>query len=224
MNKRQLLIPAILLIASLLGYGLWGTLVFRVTSVNPPIQNFAAISPYLDITFSQALVMNKSMGVTSNPAVVSGFSVTGKRLRLSLVNLQKDHAYYVAISNLTSVKGKHIDSYIIRFTARDIAFADLPKDQQKTILDAQQSNKKQVTDPILSHLPYGGLNYSLDASFSNSKLVIIAKILPSASDAKSDEQAAITVYEQQVVDYIRSLGLNPSKYTIVYQIVEPSLY
>jgi len=88
---------------------------------------------------------------------------------------------------------------------------------------------KRFNDPILAHLPYGGLNFSIAANIitQNGKPVVTldAKVLLSAADVNSGpayEQAAINTGKQDIVAYIKSLGLDPNNYTINYEVVQPT--
>jgi len=75
---------------------------------------------------------------------------------------------------------------------------------------------------MLSHLPYRTTDFSLTADFvsgqnNQPKLTIDAKILLSQADMSSQDQA-VALYKQEVLNYINSLGLNPSNYTINYSV------
>jgi hypothetical protein len=112
--------------------------------------------------------------------------------------------------------------------AYKVTFNKLTTAEQKVLINEQSQFPQQLKDPILSHLPYGTLDYNLTDSFQTvngqAQLVLKAQILLDAADVSSPqtEQSAITQYEQQVTQYITSLGLNPSNYDILYSIVQPS--
>jgi len=78
-------------------------------------------------------------------------------------------------------------------------------------------------DPILQYLPYGDIGYNISPSLKTisgkNSLVIEVAVTFSGSDYKltPDEQAALIKQRQQAaLNYIRSKGLDPGKYTVQY--------
>jgi hypothetical protein len=193
---------------------------FKIKSITPDSQNVSTLTPYFDITFNKAPTPS-SVKVSSIPvSLARSQSLDGKRLRIfTKLPLNKGYSYKINFSvaadnNLTINKS-------ITFVPKLIDFKKLPKDQQEYTLNSQDNGPMQ--DPIVKHLPYGTLDYSLNYELNNNGLVLNARILLTGADTKSGEAAKnqrITKYKKEVVDYIRSLGLDPAKYTINYIIVE----
>lgn len=76
-------------------------------------------------------------------------------------------------------------------------------------------------DPLLARLPYTSLDFSLSTvpgSSSSDKQQLMAQLFLSSAD-QADQSAAVARLEQEVLDYIRSVGADPNNYKISYQIV-----
>jgi hypothetical protein len=99
--------------------------------------------------------------------------------------------------------------------------------KHQSLLEKQQSEfaKTATADPILKDLPYGSLDYNITPTFQSIKgkrtLVLVVSVILTDADYKQSPQAiqtTITQKEQSSVDYIRSKGFDPSKYTIQYDV------
>lgn len=196
---------------------------FRVVSVEPDTKNFSAISPFMDVVFSKPLD-DKSLIVSSVTSSVASTAVIDKtRLRIYLNNLRADERYVISISSIQSTSGKKMKDLVYDFVAKDIPFDKLSSSQRQAILKYQDTPYPTRNDPILNFLPHGDLNYELSANVQGTKLIIQARLLLSAADVRINEAAAVAKYKEQVVGYIKSKNLDPSKYTIEYEVVRPSL-
>lgn len=76
-------------------------------------------------------------------------------------------------------------------------------------------------DPIFKYIPHSTLDYSLTGASNGGQALLTAQLFLTAAD-QSNADAAATQYKQEVLDYITSVGLDPSKYTIDYAIVNQS--
>jgi len=85
---------------------------------------------------------------------------------------------------------------------------------------------KYLTNPLLGHLPYSTLTYSLtDGGFTLDSsdqpyLTLNATINLTQAD-NFDTAGAIAQYKQDITGYIKSFGVDPNKYVINYQITQP---
>jgi len=83
----------------------------------------------------------------------------------------------------------------------------------KTIYNNTEVSGK---DSILNKLPYTTLDYSVDGKFLGDKLVIIVDFTLSEADTRSGVDAVISKYKQEISDWIKSNGFNPSDYDYQY--------
>lgn len=222
--KRALLIIGGILLLPLLALLYYQIFVFHITGTNPDTKRVSNISPFIDIHFNKPLDgENIEIDVTEGP--ITGFSVVnGKTLRVGLGPMDVKQEYMIEISKVRARNGDELLNKTIRFTTRDIPFDKLPKGQKTEILKAQDSPNGAKADPILSYLPYDGLNYRLEAVFDNDNLTVDAELILSAADVRIDRNSAIEKYKTQVRDYITSIGLKPDSYNIQYKVTEPSIY
>lgn len=98
---------------------------------------------------------------------------------------------------------------------------------QKSLLDNQQSqfSKTATADPILKFLPYGSIGYNINPTFKVTDgkrvLVIQVSVTLAGADYKLSQpelQSVISQREQLALDYIRSKGFDPAKYSIQYYV------
>jgi len=227
---RKLFILAIVLVVlGFAGWKTWNIFVFRVTGTSPSLRAVPTDAGYIEIFFNHPLAETNIVKVTDPAKIVKETKQNKKSVRLKLSLLQSGRVYTIGLGTISDTSGKTIDAYTLSFKARVIDFGKLPDNQQKAVLEAQNDKGDQLGDPILSHLPYGGLNFKLtalneDAGDGNSKLVLEAELLLDKSDVQGDENAAVSEYKLQVTDYIKSLDLKPENYTIRYMVTRPSLF
>lgn len=91
-----------------------------------------------------------------------------------------------------------------------------------------QESGLSESDPILRHLPYSTLDYTITAyeypedhdheedGHAHEGLSIQVDVLLSEADYKTGVAEVIYSYEEEVEDWIESLGLNPDNYNIEY--------
>lgn len=203
--------------------------VFRLVEASPSAGRVPTATIYINFEFNKELYeidLDNSAG--SEPSIVQKIELHGKRLRVKLGALDDGKNYSIKLRSIRSTKGKVIDFYDYNFTARYIPFEQLTQEEQKTILDDQQSDKAITADPIFAHTPYGGLHFKLAATVAEkdgkSTPILSAQILLSRADITTNREVAITQYKQEVGDYLQSKGIDPNTYEITYEVIEPSLY
>ncbi len=78
-------------------------------------------------------------------------------------------------------------------------------------------NKK---DPILDYLPHSTFNYTVTANIDDkNKTNLNVDIILYSSDTRNNERdSSINKYKAEVVDWIKSINLNPDDYTITYTV------
>lgn len=208
-----------------LGYVAWLTFFFRITAITPGGKTLGTLTPYIDINFNKKLGNNTTAQIQTTAGLVKKVEFNEKRIRIVFKKLEIDKQYTITLSNITSESGD-IVSVTHAFTVKETEFEKLPKDQQKVLLDVQDT-ERAAADPILANVPYGGEHFSLSVSPTNndgdSSVHLTAELLLSRSDL-DDRDTAITAYKAEVAEYIQSIGLRIADYNITYEVVEPSIY
>lgn len=225
---RKQIMAVFLLVIVLVVAGLVWNMRFHITGTTPTASQFNFITPFVDVNFNKAL-NPKEISIESSSIIKAYAVVQPKSLRIYLHEpLAINQSFTIVISSVESLSNSKLDNKKITLVANKVNFNLLTPAEQKVLIEDQSQYPPQVKDPILSHLPYGTLDYNLSASYKTingkAQLILSAQILLDAEDISSaqTEQAAISTYEQQVSQYISSLGLNPSNYDIQYAIVQPS--
>lgn len=224
---RTTVIIVIVLIVALLGYTVVSSLGFKIKSVSPRAKNITTLTPYIEVNFTQKLGANSESHFTAESGVITKTTIEGSKAKLFLGTLVEKKTYHIKITGLASAGGKMLGDKDIVFTPKYVSFDSLSNSDQQKVLDNQNTQKGAALDPILTSLPYGGVNFQLDADLGEQKagdtVTLKAQLLLSKADL-SDEPAAIATYKEDVNSYIKSLGLDPTKYKIDYEVVEPSVY
>lgn len=226
-NIRSLVTISILVVAGIVAYLVIQNLHFRLVSTNPRTSAVSNISPFLKLNFNRTLDA-KNIDIQTDRSFMQSVSTNGKTITINLKTLDIGKLYTVRLNKVRSTDGKVLTNVTVRFVAKDIAFKDLPKDQQQAILNNQDKAPKASSDPILSVLPYATLSYKITglvraSSASNlSGLYVHVDVYLSDAEVAGDVQTAINTYENEAIDYIRSKGFDPAKYAIEYNVVTPS--
>lgn len=223
-TSKKILFVFGLLVAFFVAYSIYDYFNFSYQSTNPLTTQIATWSPFLKIQFNQNLSPNGLL-VKMSPADFygKGYSVSGDELILSLgVPMQAGTTYKISVAEIKDTHGQTIRNLNFSFTPISKNISQLPESQQEALVGRNESSPV-YRDPILSHLPYQSLDFSLAASFPTGKnnlpsLVLIANIFVPMADTGLLQQETINQYQQEVVSYIASLGLNPKSYTIDYVI------
>lgn len=214
--------------AGILFWLLWANVAFRVAYVSPSPKQFPTSMPYIDIILNHPL---QDRDVSSSISVSEGVKKSvqlqdPKTIRVNLQNIGTDKSYTLLIQNLRDTGNKVINKTII-IHSKYVPFDKLTKSQQAAVSKNQDADQA-ASDPVLSKLPHSSLNYTLTAGYQTTngqqKLTIKAQILLTASDVRSNEQAAIDQYKQDALGYLKSVGIDTTKYDIQYDIVEPSIF
>ncbi|HUY53271.1 MAG TPA: hypothetical protein VMV24_01720 [Candidatus Dormibacteraeota bacterium] len=196
---------------------------FHIVSTNPSTDSVSYMTPFFIINYNKAL--SSTVSISSSPNLIRNYTVNGKLIDISLSSMRVGGNYFIDIKSIATTNGEVIKDKIFKFSAKNISYYNLPKDQQKNIINNQDRYPSPINDPITAHLPYLTIDYTLSTGIvagANGKpeLVLEAAILLSQADM-SHEATAIANYKQEVISYIKSLGLNPSNYVINYTITTP---
>ena len=234
-NKKVvgLVVSVVLLIVGFVIFQVYLALTFRITKTTPKLKGVVttALQTFV-VEFNKELDpdVDYLKNLDDNLKHVAAVKIKGKNLEVRTKPAIDGKQYSFTVKNIKAKNGSVISAVNFNYTARYIPYEQLPKDQRQLI--DQQKDQPAEDNPILNHLPYGDLHYSLSAEFEEheeesvelGKLRLKAEILLSASDVRTDKDSAIAIYKQEVLDYIKSLGFDPAKFEIIYEIIEPSLY
>jgi len=220
--KTIFLVVGLILIAWLV-YGIYNYYNFSIVSTSPNLNTVATLSPYIKIDFNHTL-SNKNIFISApnNLLYSHKYYVNGKTLTIQLNEpLSTDKKYSITIDNLIDNHGQKIKNKVISFIPKKETLGQLSKNAQEELIIRNESSTI-YKNPILSHLPYFSVDFSLSADFTNtsftskSKLALNAQLTIPAAYVGSSRQNYINQDKQQVISYISSLGLNPSNYIINY--------
>lgn len=229
-NKKVKLAGMLLLAGAtlLIGWSIYyANFVFHITGTDPALNSVAAISPYFRINFSQPIDAS-SVDLSMDPNVITSTSVDGKKLTVYLNNMSVGVNYTITLSHVKNLKGKELTNQTFFFVAKNIDFSKLSKEQQALILTTQDKSTDTNRDPIFQYMPHSTLNYELSAVVGGggdseaSTVSIDAQILLNGADVRGGKDAAVAKYKQQIVDYLKSIKIDPNNYVINYEVVEPA--
>ncbi len=195
---------------------------FHVAGFDPSLKTVATFTPSLTVHFSKPLTKN-GLEIAMSPNAIKSYDISGKDLVVKLTYpMQAKTKYRFTIKSVAAESGATIKNYTASFTPKDMPYESLPAGQQKELFNNQDKDQPAaLSDPIITHLPYHTLGFTLSALLSgqgaNQKLTLDAEITLSHAEM-SDEANAVAQYKQQITDYISSFGLDPSKYTINYTV------
>ena len=220
--RRKILPLAICLAILIIVFALWQSMTFRMTNTWPSLSKVPSHIPYIDLRFNKNLA---GASVSASPNVMKSYKLNGDYIRVNLRVMQPGESYKLFLSNIRSAGGKTIVSKNLSFVAQDIPFENLSADEQKAIVNSQDPNDASfvTNDPLLAHLPYGGIGWEMEGIISSSggKSVLTVRITVTFSNADyklstAQKQTLIKQRENEALSYIKSLGLNPAKYKIKY--------
>jgi hypothetical protein len=195
---------------------------FHMVSTSPKLSAMPDIAPYIDVTFNRPLSA-AGLTISSNPSITGAGTVSGDTLQITInKTLSTGENYTITINSIHDAKGQTLKNVALNITPINATFTSLSTNQQQAILKNQTTYAQTYNnDPILTHLPYQTLEFSLSGSYdSNAQLILYAQLYLSQSDT-ADESTAVNTYKQDVISYIQSLGFNSANYTIQYTVVSP---
>jgi hypothetical protein len=229
--RKKILLTAIVVVLLLVGVLIVATRLtthpLKVVATNPQLNNISNITPFLKIDFNET-VESSGLSVTGSDNIVKSFSASGNVVTVLLQNMQKNTNYSVTLDSAKTNSGSTVTNKTFSFKTNGVIYTwQLPKDQQKVLMQ-EQAAAQPKTDPILAYLPHATLDYYLSSTANTvngqPQLVLQAQldIFP-GNLVNGSEADTIAAYKQQVLNYISSLGLNPAKYDIQYQVVTEQL-
>lgn len=228
--RKFIVIAAALILISVAWFIYYSVFVFHISSTAPNTGSVSRYAPVIRIHFNKELADEK-VEVTGSVVKSSEVQPQNKTLVVYLneLDLEKDARYEFTITSVSSSSGDVIKNKVTSFNTKDIPYSELSNEDQKIILDTQQSKKSDLyTDVIFKYLPYSTLSYSIDAhepvsDVPNVKVIITATL--SAADVRINRNGAVEKAYQEARTYLSSLkDVSLQNYDVQYEVNEPSLY
>lgn len=181
-------IAMVALILIILGLSLHRASQFHMVSATPDLDHVAAISPDITFNFDRDL-KSDPLSLTSTANIAGDVKINGKSLTVAIAQpLTIGTEYSLTFSSISSTDGATLTNQTYTFTAKDIAFQDLSKEQQQTIL-AQQQKKPAGKDFSSS---YFGETELLNSGLTQDQVDDIKQGLYNYLTAAKAKAAAIT--------------------------------
>ena len=174
--KKLLVASVVVVLLFVVGLFFWN-LRFHITGTNPPLSSVDFVIPYIDVTFNKSLDPKSAVVNSSSP--VKAYAVVGsKDLRIYLqAPMTANKSYTLLIKSIESSGNSLLINQKLTFVARNVDFNQLTPAEQKEIINEQSQFPPSMEDPILSHLPYGTLDYNLTDSYQTvggkTKLILV---------------------------------------------------
>lgn len=198
---------------------------FYVVSTSQP-QNITTLSTEFNIKFNRPISKNGlSVSVIPEAGSYKGENdISGDTLGVQLSTPLKSQQYTITINKVMSTNGRTLTNLSYSFTPKSANKSQMSEGDQENLIKRNQESP-DYKDPILDHIPYSTLDYSITPYFkadSNdiSHLILQIQLLvpPGQNTASYSSQD-----KQEALQYIKSLGLDPAKYTIQYTVVNETL-
>lgn len=228
--RKFIIIAAILVFISIAWGVYYSVFVFHISSTTPNTSSVSRYAPVIRIHFNKELA-DQEVEVSGDVVKSSEVQSGNKTLVVYLneLDVEKNTDYNFTITSISSKSGDVIKNETLSFTTSDIPFSELSEEDQKVVLDTQQTKKSDLySDVIFQYLPYSTLAYSIEAQepvsdVPNVKVIITATL--SAADIRIDRNGIIEKSYSDARAYLASLkDVSLPNYDIQYEVIEPSLY
>ncbi len=229
MSRNKIIAIVCILALALFGfYKVWQSSQFRVVSTTPSTSRAVATSTsVIKIDFSHDLSEDAQYDRTllaEGQSIVREVERRGQSIYVRLFELKEGDTYRIVFRDILSASGKVIKSYELGFRATYIPHNRISQAQKD--LEAGETDRFEPDDPILDHIPYSSIGYSIEPVHDTTEegvytVSVNAKIFLSNADRGFEEQA-IEMYRNQIFDYLKSKNINPDNYQFNYIIQDPA--
>lgn len=220
LTKKRLIIGGVILFILLIIYGYF-ELQFHVVNTNPGLGNVTNLTPFVKINFNKN-ISKDGLTLTADPAAsIQSFLVDGKTITVKLAYpLPAKKKYSIHIGSVTAEDGSKITDKTFSYTVVEGDFSKLPEDQKKALNQDQLPGPASTIDPVLSHVPYSTLDFRIDPVIDDqNNLKLHVQLLLGPKDPASQ----VAVYQEEALAYLRSVQVDPAKYTIEYETIQETL-
>lgn len=179
------------------------------------------------------LELNKSISTDSiqlkqvqDPqTIVRGVEATEKTILIRIAAIEENKKYTINLGDVRSVSGDTIKQLTLRFTGAYIPYERLSNEAKQLLLS--ETDRAVPEDPLQAHLPHSTLDYQLKAlntvnHDNEHEFQVLATLYLSGADVRSGQDQAVQRLKLQIQEYIRSKGLDPTAYSIKYEIIASS--
>lgn len=226
--KIPVIITIILLVLALVGIYIYQTFyTFRVTSSSPEQNSVVSYqTPLVRISFNKE-ISSENISLELPKELVTSYFVEKNSLNINIFSgLVANKEYDLVVKSISSKDGMKLGEYKIHFSTN--SSNALAKDDEKIILERQQSNKPSLlSDPVLEHVPYNTREYYIEpyldtTSDGNGAITLKVTVYLSRDDLKSGRDVSIQRIQNSAKEYLNSLeGVVLSNYSLVYKTQEP---
>lgn len=227
-NIRLIVVVTALAILAYVGFLIWQNTQFRVTGTTPSTSGSVATSTsVIKIDFSHDLseevVYNRTI-IDDGQSLVREIERRDRSLYVRIFEIFEGENYTISFKDILSSDGEVIKNFRLTFTAKYIPSERLSQAQKE--LENGETDRFEVEDPILKHIPYSTIGYSLEPVNSVSEegsyaLFVNMKIFLSNTD-RGFEEEAVESYKKQAFDYLRSKGINSDDYEFNFIVQDPA--
>lgn len=230
LRSKKKVIAATLLVclAACAVFVLYGSMSFRIVSVVPSFSKEVPTSTTVGkITFNQNIASSPEnvMSTMSDPsAIVNRVEIDNNKLFVYFNSLKDGQSYTVEFKDISSVKSKTMKEVKLSFTAKYMDEKDIPKQYTQLQVQKEQDNTPELNDPVLKILPHSTLEYEITSYFGpeldkkQKPVGLLVTVFPTAADDNTGLDKAIDRYKKKALDYVRSNGINPDDYVIIYDV------
>ena len=190
------------------------SLTFRISSVNPSVNNITNISPFLDINFSKNL--SDKILVNSSSNAVKSYTIKNKSLDIELnIPLNSKQKYVIEVSDIYSASRKYLKPQYYSFTPKFVTNNTLPADQSQSLLKQQAQYDQNIqSNSLVKLLPFFGPNFEYRVDYdinyaTNPSSIVINITGPTAQS------------QQDAISWIKSQGYSINNLNINYITAQP---
>jgi len=229
-HKRTIIVSLVSVLLAVVSVIIFYTFfVFHITSTTPDLANASYQTPRLVVNFNKDIKEGSVKIVSKNNLNIRTSTKDSKLTVDILSGMDADKKYTFFIESITSTSGDVIKNHnIVLETSKDGVLSD---EDQKIILDRQEANKPAyLRDPIFKYLPHSTLDYSISAGLNTvvgegeKDITIFITAMLSAADVRIDRAGAISSYNQEAMNYLKTLdGINLDNYNFSYRVNAVSL-
>lgn len=235
---KPIIIAVGILLLLLIGWSLFSSAQFRVSSTTPDHRNYPASLGRIKIFFSQPLDVDglrqrlaDDPGSLVVPLFDSKVTVTVEADYLQVVfqNTPLPGKYALDLRDITAADGDTLTTEL-PLVIKDIPYKQLDKDE-KALYDqlVGETSEGSIVDeyPILGILPYESRNYKISYRFEEETkpptVIITMKTFPPGNNARpatAEETAAylasVRTYRNEALAFITSKGFSLNDYPLEY--------
>lgn len=184
--KRVLVVVVVLLLVWV-GWLIYISSTFHIVRTSPSLNSVGNVSPFIKLYFNEPL-SSKGLSVQTNQDITKA-TINGKIMTVSLSqNLTAGNTYTIVINHLASSGGRLIHNKRLTFVARNIAFSDLPAEQQQAAIASQDQYPYSVNS-----INYVGFDALTNTGLTSDQVQLVKQNLYSYSATSRNNYQTMTI-------------------------------